>query len=559
MVLFNRWRDRLRDLSIRDKILVGYFLLGLPIFATLALTSYGAHQLMVQLESLRTDTVPVLRSLENVRSASLKLTEAIGSFALLNAVAREAGDPPNPFSWDKRNEIFVDLLEFDGAMARFVLAGNIRTRSDDRLIQDLRIAKDDLSREAYRVLRLVDRKGSPSAILAWRQQFDGMAGNFQTLIDGTLRVEKAQLDDRQEQLSAQIRRQVLIATMIALATGALAFFGGYRISNAIATPIRRLKRAAVSIAEGQFDLPALPSGSDEVGQLAKRFSEMARKLQMLMGDLRGRADAAEGANRAKSAFLAHVSHELRTPLNAIIGFSEILRAETQGPLGSDRYRDYVGDIHSSGNHLLKLVNDLLDMAKAEAGRLELREDVIDMQEVMQACAALLDPLCKSTRVELQLAFPANDRCLRGDEVRLRQILLNLLNNAVKFTPPGGRVSLEIGWDAQNAMVVEIRDTGIGIAPDDLSKVLQPFGQAGDIMTRKHQGTGLGLPLTKALVELHGGRLQIESTLGQGTTVRIVFPPERTEMAAPTPLPVVGTVSPSVAPASPSEEIRAARA
>jgi signal transduction histidine kinase len=555
MALMNRWRDWLRDLSIRDKILVGYFLLGLPIVATLALTSYGAHQLMAQLESLRTETVPMLRSLENVRSVSLKLTEAIGSFALLNAVARDHDDPPNPFSLDKRREIFVDLLEFDGAMARFILAGNIRERSEDRLIQDLRIQKDDLSREAYQVLRLVDRKGSPEQILAWRQHFDDMAGEFQTLIDGALRVEKAALDERQEELSNQIRRQVLIATMIALASGALAFFGGYRISNAVATPIRRLKKAAVSIAEGHFDLPALPSGGDEVGQLAKRFSEMARKLQTLMGDLRGRADAAEGANRAKSAFLAHVSHELRTPLNAIIGFSEILRAEPQGPLGSDRYRDYVGDIHNSGNHLLKLVNDLLDMAKAEAGRLEIREDVVDMQEVADACAALLDPMCKSSRVELQAAVAVNDRCLRGDEVRLRQILLNLLNNAVKFTPPGGQVSLDIGWNADNAMTVQIKDTGIGIASDDLSRVLQPFGQAGDIMTRRHQGTGLGLPLTKALVELHGGRLEIESELGQGTAVRITFPPERTVLTAPTPLPTAGPA----ADAPDAVPIRAARA
>ncbi len=317
-----------------------------------------------------------------------------------------------------------------------------------------------------------------------------------------------------------------------MATGALALLGGYRISNAVATPIRRLKKAAVSIAEGQFDLPDLHASGDEVGQLAKRFSEMARKLQGLMSDLRDRADTAEGANRAKSAFLAHVSHELRTPLNAIIGFSEILRAEPQGPLGSDRYRDYVGDIHSSGNHLLKLVNDLLDMAKAEAGRLEIREDVVDMQEVVQACAALLAPLCKSAGVELWLKVVAGDRCLRGDEVRLRQILLNILNNAVKFTPSGGRVSLTVAWNEENALEVEVSDTGIGIAPDDLGKVLLPFGQAGDIMTRKHQGTGLGLPLTKALVELHGGRLRIESALGQGTTVRIAFPPQRTVTAAP---------------------------
>jgi signal transduction histidine kinase len=180
-----------------------------------------------------------------------------------------------------------------------------------------------------------------------------------------------------------------------------------------------------------------------------------------------------------------------------------------------------------------------------------------MQDVVRACAALLDPMCKSANVELQVAVTANDRCLRGDEVRLRQILLNLLNNAVKFTPPEGRVSLEIAWNAQNGMTVEIKDTGIGIAPEDLSRVLQPFGQAGDIMTRRHQGTGLGLPLTKALVELHGGRLQVESELGQGTVVRIVFPAERTVMPGPAVLPPLGTAPAAVAPdATP---IRAARA
>jgi signal transduction histidine kinase len=535
MARFYRCRQWLRDLSIRDKILAGYALLGLPIVATLVLTSYGANELIAQSEKLRTETVPVLRSLEGIRSASLKVTEAIGSFALLNAVARTGGDPPNPFSRDKRNEIFEDLMAFDATMARFVLAGSLHPHGDGGLWADIGIRKDELSREAYRILKLVDTRGSPAAILAWRERFDARADEFQTLIDGALRIEQAELDLRQEQLGARIRRHVLIATMIALGAAALAFFGGYRISNAIATPIRHLKKAAVSIAEGQFDLPALQSGRDEVGQLAKRFAEMARHLRGLMQDLRERADVAEGANRAKSSFLAHVSHELRTPLNAIIGFSEILRAEPQGPLGSDRYRDYVADINNSGTHLLKLVNDLLDMAKAEAGRLEIRDDIVDLRDLAHACATLLAPQCHAGGVELQMNLPMSDRCLRGDEVRLRQVFLNLLNNAVKFTPPGGRVGLDLDWQDDNRLAATVRDSGIGIAPDDLGKVLQPFGQAGDIMTRRHQGTGLGLPLTKALVELHGGVLSIDSELGKGTTVRIVFPAERTvEIAATSP-------------------------
>jgi signal transduction histidine kinase len=179
-----------------------------------------------------------------------------------------------------------------------------------------------------------------------------------------------------------------------------------------------------------------------------------------------------------------------------------------------------------------------------------------MQEVVQACAALLAPLCKSAGVELWLKVVAGDRCLRGDEVRLRQILLNILNNAVKFTPTGGRVSLTVAWNEENALEVEVSDTGIGIAPDDLGKVLLPFGQAGDIMTRKHQGTGLGLPLTKALVELHGGRLRIESALGQGTTVRITFPPQRTVTATPASVPLE---SKPASAESDLEEVRAARA
>ncbi len=238
---------------------------------------------------------------------------------------------------------------------------------------------------------------------------------------------------------------------------------------------------------------------------------------------------AEGANRAKTEFLANMSHELRTPLNAIIGFSEIIEREIFGQAqGNSKYVDYARDINGAGNHLLNVINDILDIAKIEVGQLELEEDVFDVDENLCTCLKMLAALSQKNGVQLERTGQDSLPGLRGDEKKFKQIVINLLSNAIKFTPEGGQVSLGAEIDAHGDLKVTISDTGIGIAAEDLDKAMAPFSQVDSTLSRKHQGTGLGLPICKALAELHGGGLTMKSEPGVWTTVTVRFPAERIE-------------------------------
>ena len=236
--------------------------------------------------------------------------------------------------------------------------------------------------------------------------------------------------------------------------------------------------------------------------------------------------AAKEASRAKSNFLALMSHELRTPLNAIIGFSEVLGGEMFGALGSDRYRDYANDIHGAGRHLLALINDILDLSKAEAGKFDLNCEDLAPSELITECLKLMRGRAMEARLSLsQVAGPDIPRLL-ADRLRLKQILLNLLSNAIKFTPPGGSIRASVECDAQGQVVLSVSDTGIGIAPEMVAVALEPFRQIASPFARNAEGTGLGLSLVKALMESHGGVLRIDSALNLGTTASLVFPAAR---------------------------------
>jgi len=254
--------------------------------------------------------------------------------------------------------------------------------------------------------------------------------------------------------------------------------------------------------------------------------DLLRDREAAYEALRQAKDEAEAANQAKSGFLATMSHELRTPLNAIIGFSEMMLREVLGSLGNEQYRAYVGDIHASGTHLLQIINDILDLSKAEAGKIELSEDVFDLRDIMRSVGQLTTGRIEKAGLSQEVDLADDLPPIRGDERKTKQVLLNLITNAVKFTPAGGRIIVTGRFDAEDGLAVTVADTGIGIPEGDLERVLKPFEQVDSSFSRQHQGTGLGLPLVKAIMEMHGGRLRLKSALGAGTAVTVVFPPER---------------------------------
>jgi PAS domain S-box-containing protein len=236
-------------------------------------------------------------------------------------------------------------------------------------------------------------------------------------------------------------------------------------------------------------------------------------------------EEAETASRTKSQFLAHMSHELRTPLNAVLGFSEVIRDAVVGPV-EPRYRDYAGDIHKAGQHLLNLINDVLDLSKIEVGRLALHDDPVSLADVVATCLRLVSERAREGQLAITEDLPADLPPVRGDALRLKQVVLNVLSNAVKFTPAGGAVRITAARAPDGGITLAVIDTGIGMSAEDIPVALAPFRQVEGALNRRYEGTGLGLPLAKSLVELHDGKLDIESTVGSGTSVFIRLPARR---------------------------------
>ena len=307
-------------------------------------------------------------------------------------------------------------------------------------------------------------------------------------------------------------RRVVI--QFAVGSIALALALGYAISWSLIGPVRHMDERLQQIASGDFAGRVEIPNRDELGALAANLNRMSEELGRLYQQL-------EAASRHKSEFLANMSHELRTPLNAIIGFSEVLLERMFGEL-NPKQEEYLQDIMTSGRHLLSLINDILDLSKVEAGRMELEPSAFDLPAALEGCLTLVRE--RATRHGIALGLTVDERLgqIVADERKVRQVVLNLLSNAVKFTPEGGRVAVGAAR-ADGSVEVSVSDTGIGIAQDEQEAIFEEFRQAGSDYTRKREGTGLGLALSRKFVELHGGRIWVKSEVGKGSTFTFTLP------------------------------------
>jgi len=413
---------------------------------------------------------------------------------------------------------------FNDTLARLEKAAPAEERA---LIQAIRGSQDDAMATVADIANAVRDGRLADAMTALRTRQEPLYAKIETLVGSLVAAEETRMASLRASIAAASRYSLRVMAGFAVASIVLALLGGFVISWSFILPVREAHNFLSEVAEGRFGGTMVVPNRDEFGALAEHMNWMSRELRRLDDEQRVAAETLRSLNdrlalasRAKSEFLANMSHELRTPLNAILGFTEIMLDELYGEVPAT-LREPLVDIQTNGRHLLRLINDVLDLSKIEAGRLELGVGEYSVQEIVEVVHASL----KSLALEKGLAFTAGVSPdippAWGDGRRITQCLMNLAGNALKFTRQG-RVDIEVCLDGE-WLVYRVSDTGIGIPKDEVENIFAEFRQVDTTITREYGGTGLGLSITKRLVELHGGRIGVESELGKGSRFFFTVP------------------------------------
>jgi signal transduction histidine kinase len=504
--------------TLRAKLLVGF----LAIAALLVLVSVLGLQVLGKTNA----RVVALGTLQ-LRSSTYQALEAHATDLRQALGARSAGTiQVTPYTggtrlqggrqWTLADLAVADVLSEVELGADEVTFGFVPPPADERVLQ--RIRRD--YRGVYRALAAIKNLDGRGVSGYGSEKFIRRA----IAADSDLQLSATNLADRTSNEAAALiaaNRSAYTSSrnlFIAVSAGsvALALVLGLILSWSVIRPIKDTEARLAGIAEGDFSGRLDVPNRDELGVLAANVNRMNDELRRLYGDL-------EAASRHKSEFLANMSHELRTPLNAIIGFSELLELQLSGDL-NEQQLGYVEDVRDAGRHLLSLINEILDLSKVEAGKTELYRTAVSLRDVLESGVTMHAERAAREGVLLGLALEPDEITVPADDRRLRQVVFNLVSNAVKATPPGGRIDLSARL-VDGFVEVAVADTGAGIAPEDQDAIFEEFRQGRESAAGRQEGTGLGLPLSRKLIELHGGRLWVESVQGQGSTFRFVLPAE----------------------------------
>lgn len=402
-------------------------------------------------------------------------------------------------------------------------------------LQDVHDIIDRLTQFTSSAQGLVDlHKANPNSfdtqLLYFNTEIEPFSRNLQTLLNTMRFNTKLEFETEITEFTKAQKSLGQLIIMVPFAALIFAIILSIWLAQHISRPLEALTKATDKIADGNYELEISTTSKDETGRLTVAFNKMAADLRTYQATLLKEKVKADVASQAKSDIMANMSHELRTPLNAIIGFSSTIQQEIFGPLENEKYKDYINDIFFSGSHLLELINDILDVSAIEAGALELIETDVCINTSIENSIRIVATRAKEGRVYIQSATVKNLPTVKADNRRINQVLLNLLSNAIKFTPAGGVVTISALVNEDQSLSMIVSDTGIGMDSTELTKALSMFGQVDSGLNRAHEGSGLGLPLTKGLMEMHDGTLDITSTKGSGTIVTATLPKSRVHIS-----------------------------